>query len=81
MISMLRISPLAITVALLTLFTLGAKVQAQTNRVRFPANFDQMAMYGDYRRGTGGELAYALRDTTDIAKAGQPLPVKPRLAT
>ncbi|MBM6578551.1 hypothetical protein ILT44_00025 [Microvirga sp. BT689] len=53
MIPMLRIFPLAITLALLTLLTLGAKVQAQTNRVRFPANFDQMVMYGDYRRGTG----------------------------
>ena len=79
MISMFRISPLAITLALLTLFTLGAKAQAQTNRVRFPANFDQMVMYGDYRRGTGGELAYALRETIDIAKAGQPLPPGTRL--
>ena len=79
MISMFRISPLPITVALLTLFTLGAKVQAQTNRVRFPANFDQMVMYGDYRRGTGGELAYALRETIDSAKAGQPLPPGTRL--
>ena len=32
--------------------------QAQTNRVTtFPADFDQMVMYGDYRRGSGGELA------------------------
>ncbi len=33
-----------------------------------------MVMYGDYRRGSGGEQAYALRETIDIAKAGQPLP-------
>jgi hypothetical protein len=79
MISLFRLSPLAITLALLTLFTLGAKVQAQTHRVRFPTNFDQMVMYGDYRRGTGGELAYALRKTLDIAKAAQPLPPGTRL--
>ena len=79
MISMFRMSPLAITLALLTLFTLGAKVQAQTIRATFPANFDQMVMYGDYRRGTGGELAYALRETIDLAKAGQPLPPGTRL--
>jgi hypothetical protein len=42
--------------------------------VTFPANFDQMVMYGDYRRGSGGELAYALRETSDTAKAGRPLP-------
>jgi hypothetical protein len=33
-----------------------------------------MVMYGDYRRGTDGELAHALKETIDIAKAGQPLP-------
>ncbi len=36
-------------------------------------------MYGDYRRGSGGELAYALKETIDIAKAGQPLPPGTRL--
>jgi hypothetical protein len=48
--------------------------QAQTNRVTFPASFDQMVMYGDYRRGSGGELAYALQETIDTAQAGLPLP-------
>lgn len=48
--------------------------QDQTSRVTFPANFDQMVMYGDYRRGSGGELANALPETIDTAKAGQPLP-------
>lgn len=49
--------------------------QAQTNRITtFPTSFDQMVMYGDYRRGTGGELAYALPVTIDTAKAGLPLP-------
>ena len=47
---------------------------AQTNRATFPAGFDQMVMYGDYRRGSGGELAYALQETIDIAKEGQQLP-------
>ena len=79
MISMFRISQLAITLSLLTLFAPGAMAQAENNRATFPANFDQMVMYGDYRRGTGGELAYALRETIDIAKAGQPLPPGTRL--
>lgn len=49
--------------------------QAQTNRITtFPASFDQMVMYGDYRRGDGGELAYALQETIDAAQAGLPLP-------
>ncbi|RWP21415.1 cytochrome P460 family protein [Mesorhizobium sp.] len=55
----------------LVLFVPGAHAQ---NRVTFPTDFDQMVMYGDYRRGPGGELAYSLKETLDIAKAGQPLP-------
>lgn len=49
------------------------------NRATFPKDFKQMVMYGDYRRGSGGELAYALKETIDIAKAGQPLPRAPGL--
>ena len=52
----------------------GFAAMAQTNRATFPADFEQMVMYGDYRRGSGGELAYALQETIDIAKAGRPLP-------
>jgi hypothetical protein len=33
-----------------------------------------MVMYGNYRRGSGGELAYALPATVDAVKAGQTLP-------
>lgn len=62
----------AYAVVALTSFMPAA--QAQTNRVTFPDNFDQMVMYGDYRRGNGGELAYALQDTIDAAQAGLPLP-------
>ncbi len=58
--------------------TLSAAVptaQAQTSRITsFPQSFGQMVMYGDYRRGSGGELAYALQDTIDTAQAGLPLP-------
>ena len=48
--------------------------QDQISRVTFPANFDQMVMYGNYRRGSGGELAHARPETIATAKAGQPLP-------
>jgi hypothetical protein len=79
MIPVYQFSFTAAIIALLTLFAPGAMAQAENNRATFPANFEQMAMYGDYRRGTGGELAYALRETIDIAKAGQPLPPGTRL--
>jgi hypothetical protein len=62
----------ALTLCLLGLFTSSA--MAQTNRATFPAYFDQMVMYGDYRRGSGGELAYALPETIEIAQSGQTLP-------
>lgn len=61
-----------VALVLAVLSTLPAA--AQTNRVTFPGNFDAMVMYGDYRRGTGGELAYALQETIDTAQAGLPLP-------
>ncbi|MEQ1935311.1 MAG: hypothetical protein ABL962_15735 [Fimbriimonadaceae bacterium] len=47
---------------------------AQTNRVTFPADFDQMVLYGDYIRGSSGEMAYARPETIAAAKAGLPLP-------
>lgn len=56
----------------LALFSVAAN--AQSNRASFPANFEDMVMYGDYRRGSGGELAYALPETIAIAQAGQTLP-------
>jgi hypothetical protein len=66
------LSLLAVVFAIIAALTPMA--QAQTNRVTFPASFEQMVMYGDYRRGSGGELAYALQETIDIAQSGQPLP-------
>lgn len=65
---------LVIVLALGLSSTLMPSAQAQTNRVTFPADFDEMVMYGDYRRGSGGEMAYALQETIDLAQAGQPLP-------
>jgi hypothetical protein len=64
--------------AAILLLTSGSTATA-ANRVTFPKDFKQMVMYGDYRRGSGGELAYALKETIDIAKAGQPLPPGTRL--
>ena len=62
----------ALAVCILSLFC--APAMAQENRATFPADFDQMVMYGDYRRGSGGELAYALPETIAIAQSGQTLP-------
>lgn len=67
----LRAPLMALALAALT----GFPATAQANRVTFPANFGEMVMYGDYRRGTAGELAYALPETIDTAKAGLPLPL------
>ena len=72
-----RITCLFALIAASTL--LGEAAGAQTNPVVFPADFDKMVMYGDYRRGSGGELAYALRATLAIAKVWQPLPNGTRL--
>lgn len=68
-----RWAPIAALIVSATLSLTGV-ASAQANRATFPASFDRMVMYGDYRRGTGGELAYALPETIEIAKAGQPLP-------
>lgn len=68
--------PLAIfvAIALCMLGLFSTPAMAQTNRATVPANFDQMVMYGDYRRGSDGELAYALPETIAIAQSGQTLP-------
>lgn len=67
-------------VAALVVAMLSSSVQAQANRVTtFPDDFDQMVMYGDYSRGSGGELAYALLETIEIAKSGMRLPAGTRL--
>lgn len=66
-----RFAPIA---ALIATLSMPGDASAQANRANFPTSFDQMVMYGDYRRGSGGELAYALPETIEIAKAGQPLP-------
>src|SRR5687767_2250130 len=59
---------LLLAIAAIGLLTMVPVAQAQINRViTFPAEFGQMVMYGDYRRGSGGELAYALPETIEIA--------------
>jgi hypothetical protein len=62
------------SLALCVFGLLKSPALAQENRATFPAFFDQMVIYGDYRRGSGGELAYALPETIAIAKSGQTLP-------
>jgi len=64
-----------LALVIVTLFAAVPVAQAQMNRVTFPDNFNRMVAYGDYRRGDGGELAYALPETLQAAKTGQPLPV------
>jgi len=71
---------MGLALSLIGFLAIVPAASAQTNRITaFPAEFDQMVMYGDYRRGSGGELAYALPETIEIAKAGLPLPPGTRL--
>jgi hypothetical protein len=43
-------------IALCFLGLSGFAAKAQTNRATFPADFEQMVTYGDYRRGSGGTV-------------------------
>jgi hypothetical protein len=69
----------AFTAAILFAGLSGTNAMAEPNRVTFPENFDQYVQYGDYSRGSGGELAFALPETIEIAKSGLPLPYGTRL--
>ena len=40
-----------------TVAFMSHSVPAEPNRATFPENFDSYVMYGDYSRGSGGELA------------------------
>ena len=72
-----RISLMVAAATMLAILSTSAF--AQSNRVTFPSDFDRMVMYGDFRRGSGGELAYALPETIALSKTGQPLPPGTRL--
>ena len=69
-----RLSTILAVAILSILGFFNSATMAQTNRVTFPASFEKMVMYGDYRRGSGGELAYALSETIAISKTGEKLP-------
>lgn len=57
-----------------TIAFMSHSVPAEPNRATFPENFDNYVMYGDYSRGSGGELAYALPEVIELAKNNQPMP-------
>ncbi|OOG76301.1 hypothetical protein B0E45_00850 [Sinorhizobium sp. A49] len=75
MTSKSRIS--AMTVA--CMLSLAATTHAEPNRASFPNDFDKFVLYATYDRGSSREEAFALPETIELSKSGQPLPVGTRL--
>jgi hypothetical protein len=55
-------------------FIVGWQVHAETNRVKFPENFDQLVHYTTVRRGDVTEHILTTREAMDAVKSGQPIP-------
>ena len=57
---------MGVALAVIGFLAIVPAASAQDNRITaFPAEFDQMVMYGDYRRGSGGTGLRAARDHRD----------------
>jgi Cytochrome P460 len=55
-------------------FIVGWQVHAETNRVKFPENLDQLVHYTTVRRGDVTEHIMTTREAMDAVKSGQPIP-------
>lgn len=67
--------PLAASgVIAVAVFVLGWQVQAETNRVRFPENLDQLVHYTTVRRGNVTEHIMTTREAMEAVKSGRPIP-------
>jgi hypothetical protein len=53
---------------------LGWQVRAETNRVTFPENLDQLVHYTTVKRGNVTEHILTTRDAMEAVKSGQPIP-------
>ena len=56
-------------------FVGGWQVHAETNRVKFPENLDQLVHYTTVRRGDVTEHIMTTREAMDAVKSGQPIPL------
>lgn len=52
----------------------GWQVHAETNRVRFPGNLDQLVHYTTVRRGNVTEHIMTTREAMEAVKNGRPIP-------
>jgi hypothetical protein len=68
-------SRLAYAAAIVGVFTLvGWNVDAETNRVRFPSNLDQLVHYTGRERGNSVTHIETTQSVIDLIKAGKPVP-------
>lgn len=67
-----RVPLVALTVAAVSL--VGWPVHAETNRVKFPDNLDQLVHYTTVKRGNVTENIMTTREAIEAVKNGQPIP-------
>lgn len=63
-----------VALAFSTVAVMGIEVHAETNRVRFPENIDDLVHYTTVRRGNVTEHIMTTREAIDAVKQGQPIP-------
>ena len=68
-----RRAPL-VALAAAAVLLVGWQVHAETNRVQFPENFDQLVHYTTVRRGNVTEHIMTTRTAIDAVRNGQPIP-------
>jgi lipoprotein-anchoring transpeptidase ErfK/SrfK len=62
------------TLAAAAVLLVGWRVQAETNRVTFPENLDQLVHYTTVKRGNVTEHILTTQAAIDAVKSGQPIP-------
>jgi hypothetical protein len=65
---------LVVTSIIVSYSAAPAMAQATGNKAIWPKNFDDFILYATYDRGSAKEEAFALRETIEASKSGEPLP-------
>lgn len=66
--------PLPAGLAAAAVLLVGWQVRAETNRVMFPENLDQLVHYTTVKRGNVTEHILTTRDAMEAVKNGRPIP-------
>ncbi len=74
MTTVLKWSPLIVS-GLIAVAAFVWQAKAETNRVRFPENLEQLVHYTTVRRGNVTEHIMTTREAIEAVKNGQPIPV------